>query len=186
MTNDQSALQLLPHVQPFIQTFILRRRVSHARRQLARWEQLGLGVLLRDTSRDTSTLGVAGNRTSNLPITRQPALPPVPLPPTISIYDIAIVCIWAYLIADCVHCNILFVLGFGTGSCFHPVSLFLANVVYRWHFVFVKASLSVMCNVVSPLCMEVIQVSLYCHVFSCSGCLLLHCAKASRIAFTRR
>ena len=38
----------------------------------ARWEQLWLGVLLRDTS----TLGEAVVQTSNLPVTSQPALPP--------------------------------------------------------------------------------------------------------------
>ena len=43
--------------------------VSHARRQPAHREQLGRGVLLRDTS----TLA-----TSNLPVISQPALPPVP------------------------------------------------------------------------------------------------------------
>ena len=39
-------------------------------------EQIGLGALLRETS----TLG-AGDRTSNLVVTRQPALPTVVLPP---------------------------------------------------------------------------------------------------------
>ena len=44
--------------------------VNHLRRQPACQEQLGLSVLL------TSTLGGAGDRTSNLPVTSQPALPP--------------------------------------------------------------------------------------------------------------
>jgi len=49
---------------------------DHATRQ----EQLGLsGVLLRDTS--TLDLAEPGDRTSNLPVTRQPLLPPELLPP---------------------------------------------------------------------------------------------------------
>ena len=63
----QSALQLAPHIHPFIVNG--DSGVNHAREQPARREQLGLGVLLRDTS----TLGGAGDR--------QPAPPPEPLPP---------------------------------------------------------------------------------------------------------
>ena len=49
--------------------------VSHARRQLARQGQLGWGVLLRDTL-TLDTLGGAGDRTSNISVTSQTALPP--------------------------------------------------------------------------------------------------------------
>ena len=55
----QSDLQRLTHTDD---------GVNHARRQPAGQEQLGLGVLLRDTS----TLGGAGDRTSILPVTSQP------------------------------------------------------------------------------------------------------------------
>jgi hypothetical protein len=48
--------------------------VSHAGRQPARREPLGGGILLREHL-DTQ-LGGAGDRTSNLPVTSQPALPP--------------------------------------------------------------------------------------------------------------
>ena len=46
--------------------------VNHARQQPAGEEQLGLSVLLRDTS----TLGGVEDQTSNVPVTSQPALPP--------------------------------------------------------------------------------------------------------------
>ena len=54
--------------------------VSHAGRQPARQEQSGRGVSLRDTQ-----LGGAGARTSDLPVTSQPALPPQPpgAPPSV-------------------------------------------------------------------------------------------------------
>ena len=45
--------------------------IHHARRQPARREQLGGGVLLRDTS-------TLSDRTNNLPVTSQPVPPPEP------------------------------------------------------------------------------------------------------------
>ena len=49
--------------------------VNNARWQAACLDQLGLGVLLRDTS---TRLGGAGDRTSNLPVTTKHAIPPEP------------------------------------------------------------------------------------------------------------
>ena len=59
---------ILPHIHPFIHTFTRQWRCQPCRVTASRQEQSGWGVSLSDTS----TLGGAGDRTSNLPVTSQP------------------------------------------------------------------------------------------------------------------
>ena len=68
------------HIHPFMHTFTHRRRRSQPRRataQLVRSDQ-GEGVSLRGHLLHTRLGGGAGDRTSNLPVTSRPALPPEP------------------------------------------------------------------------------------------------------------
>jgi len=74
--NIQSALHCLTFTHSYAHSFT-DGGANHARQQPSGREQLGLDVLLRDTS----TLGLG--RTTNLPVARQPtARPPELLPPT--------------------------------------------------------------------------------------------------------
>ena len=80
-SGNSKRFTMLPNIHPFINTFTHRRR-SQPRRATAsssgavRVRRLPHGHL--DT---LYTLALAGVRTSNLPVTSQPAQPPGPLPP---------------------------------------------------------------------------------------------------------
>jgi hypothetical protein len=62
----------LPNIHPFVHTFTYLPGVNHARRQPARWEQLGLGVFLRITSALSAGLELAPFRFPGSPSTYCP------------------------------------------------------------------------------------------------------------------